>query len=810
MAGAYQIGEFVLESKLGEGGMGVVFRARQVALDRWVALKLLAKPATGGSTFYERFHREARSAAQLVHPNIIQIYTIGEHKGAPYYAMEYVEGEDLARVLKNTGRLSIDETVEVTRGVAKALALAGDAGIVHRDVKPANVMVTVGGLVKVMDFGLAKATASEHTLTQEGQIMGTPTYLSPEQGMSKEVDARSDLYSLGCVMYECLTGNPPFQGDNLPSLIFKHLYEPVKPMREADPNIPEALEQVCMKLLAKKAEERYQSGMELLEALAMVTTNQAMAEITMAKRVRQVKSERNAAQPAQDAEAAKMEATAAVEATTNPLAQPPPAEPNMNLTPLEDSPPKTKVLPPRETKSHLVFEAAPPPPRGAAAGVPPPPPPPPLSALDETARPPGARSGKRPVVFEVPEPAPETVEPETQEIVVPRSPGSSSKLRAADVPPPPPSARMRAEDAPSGFTARPASGAFMRPGSGALIRRSNVSTYFLKNADGRWSYDTAQGHCKYAEGMAAESLPGGELQVGKLGDCLLCSNWNRRSGCAIATAQYIESTSRAKGVDLLEEVAAVWCVTGRFDKGIALLEEHIRSHPEDPDGYRALARIYERPDYSGKDKPRSLILYGRFVELASRQGGYSNIEVERAQARLTQLQAAAQRPPEPQREKAFSGTMLHTFPCFYRSNGTVFFGLGGVNRDSVVVARAGEVDPDTGVSASEMGNPFLLRATTLIRRIKSEKAKAEEREQVKKEIERISKTSVDMLLRESGKCHTIPLSEIQAIEYSKDESTDQRMVKLRMGRDMHELIFSAAADMEADRCALMIRRLTGK
>ncbi|MBI3829714.1 MAG: protein kinase [Planctomycetes bacterium] len=806
MAGVYQIGEFVLESKLGEGGMGVVFRARQVALDRWVALKLLARPATGGSTFYERFHREARAAAQLVHPNIIQIYTIGEHKGAPFYAMEYVEGEDLAHLLRDTGKLTLDEAVEIIRAVAKALALAGDSGIVHRDIKPANIMVSMGGLVKVMDFGLAKATASDHTLTQDGQIMGTPTYLSPEQGMSKEVDTRSDLYSLGCVFYECLSGNPPFQGDNLPSLIFKHLYEPVKSLREVDSAIPEALEGICNKLLAKKSEDRYQSGLELLEALAAVNTNQALAEISLSKRVRKVKAERKAKMPAQAEEDATAEASAAAEATTRVLdtpateapAVPPPDA--MNLTPNPEAAAEPALPRPAaaDSKRHMVFDkdltltGDDYSPADGSSG--------------DAQKPPANEAALRLEDYRVPPPNLKVPPP-------PRPGGSRANLAQVPAPPPPPqptesSSRAEAQTEEE-IQPKPPSGLFMRPTSGMLIRKSGVSSYFHKQADGRWGYDISQGHCKFAEGMAVEALPGADINIGKHADCLLCTNWNRRSGCAIATIQYIESTSRAKGVDLLEEVAAVWCVTGRFDKAIGVLEEQIRNNPGNPDGYRALARIYERPDYTGKDRNRAIILYGRFVELAMKKGGYSNLEIERAQGRVAQLQVTGNQPKEAHKPGAFSGTMIHTFPCFYRSNGTVFFGLGGVNRDTVVVARAGEVDPDTGVSASEMGNPF-MRATTLIRRIKSEKAKAEEREAVKKEIDRISKTSVDLLLHETGKVHLIPLKDIQAFDYSRDDATEQRTVKLRAGGHLHELIFSSAADHDADKCALMIRRLTGK
>ena len=180
--------EFIIESMIGEGGMGKVYRARQTALDRWVALKVLPR-AKENANFKERFFREARSAARLVHPNIIQIHTVGEMQGVPYFTMEYVEGDDLEHIIRAGDLpLSNDCIIEIARSVVKAMAVASEQGVVHRDIKPANIMTSKTGLVKLMDFGLAKEL--DHNITQSGVVAGTPTYMSPEQGSGQTVDFR--------------------------------------------------------------------------------------------------------------------------------------------------------------------------------------------------------------------------------------------------------------------------------------------------------------------------------------------------------------------------------------------------------------------------------------------------------------------------------------------------------------------------------------------------------------------------------------------------------------------------------------------
>ncbi|MCY3017814.1 MAG: serine/threonine-protein kinase, partial [Planctomycetota bacterium] len=279
------LSEFVIESLLGEGGMGKVYRARQVALDRWVALKVLAH-ARDKKDFLARFYREAQSAARLVHPNIIQIYTVGEYEGIPFFAMEYVEGVDLQRLARcHPEYLTIEEAMEIVRSVAKALSIAKEHGIVHRDIKPANIMVAKSGLIKVMDFGLAKGIAADEFATQTGLVIGTPAYMCPEQGAGRDVDIRSDIYSLGCVLYECLCDHPPFEADSVAALIYKHAYEDPQPPAEFRKEVPPELEAVCLKMLAKNPAERFQTPEELLLALAQIPCNQALAELLLAKRV---------------------------------------------------------------------------------------------------------------------------------------------------------------------------------------------------------------------------------------------------------------------------------------------------------------------------------------------------------------------------------------------------------------------------------------------------------------------------------------------------------------------------------------------
>ncbi|MBI3724371.1 protein kinase [bacterium] len=269
-----RLGDFTLEKKIGQGGMGEVYRARQISLDRPVAVKVLPRTLATMPGFIDRFQREAKAAANIIHPHVIQIYAYGIEDGTPYFAMEFVEGEDLQQRMRRMRRLTLEETVDTTIAVASALAVAHEKGVIHRDVKPSNVMIDRQGNVKVMDFGLAKAASTGTELTQSGIILGTPNYISPEQGRGDQLDGRADLYSLGVMFYELLTGTLPFTSDSPAGLIFKHVYEPPEPPRKRNADVPPFLEEVALKLLAKDPGERYADGKALLYDLREFMDNE--------------------------------------------------------------------------------------------------------------------------------------------------------------------------------------------------------------------------------------------------------------------------------------------------------------------------------------------------------------------------------------------------------------------------------------------------------------------------------------------------------------------------------------------------------
>ncbi len=277
-----KLGEYVILGELGKGGMGVVYKASQESLDRVVALKVLAENLLEGEEFVKRFVREAKAAAHMVHPNVIQIYSVGSDKGVHYYAMEFVEGDDLSKRLRAGFQPTWEESTDIVMDVAKALSCAEDAGIVHRDIKPANVMIDKRGQVKVMDFGLAKAFTEQTVMvTQPGMVVGTVAYMSPEQGRGEDLDGRADQYSLGVMYYEMLTGKLPFKGDSPTSIIYMHIHEAPPPPRSLNPTIPEAAEQVVLKMLAKKREDRYPNAKTLIEDLKAVKRNTAVGATMM-------------------------------------------------------------------------------------------------------------------------------------------------------------------------------------------------------------------------------------------------------------------------------------------------------------------------------------------------------------------------------------------------------------------------------------------------------------------------------------------------------------------------------------------------
>jgi serine/threonine-protein kinase len=261
------LGDFRLVAVLGEGGMGTVYKARQISRPRDVALKVLAKGLAEQPGLVERFHREGRLLARLEHPHIIRCYAVGEALGFHYLAMEFAGGGGLQVWLRRLGRLVVGDALHVGLACARALQYAHAQGLVHRDVKPANILLTGEGVVKVADLGLAKAVG-DLGLTQTGMGLGTPLYAAPEQALdAKRVDARSDLYALGCVLYHLLTGQPPFTGSNLVEVIGAKEKGAFAPARRLNPEVPGALDRIFPRLLARQPELRYRSCAELVEDL---------------------------------------------------------------------------------------------------------------------------------------------------------------------------------------------------------------------------------------------------------------------------------------------------------------------------------------------------------------------------------------------------------------------------------------------------------------------------------------------------------------------------------------------------------------
>ena len=268
--GALLGGRYQLDAIIGRGGMAEVWRARDIRLERDVAVKRLRVDLASDPTFQARFRREAQSAAGLNHPNIVAVYDTGEEKdlasdvSVPYIVMELVEGVTLREVLRDGRKIVPERALEFTAGVLDALAYAHRAGIVHRDIKPANVMLTPNGTVKVMDFGIARAVAdTSATMTQTAAVIGTAQYLSPEQARGEKVDNRSDIYSVGTLLYELLTSQPLFKGDSPVSVAYQHVREIPVPPSQLDPEITPAMDAIVLKALEKDPRDRYSDASEM-------------------------------------------------------------------------------------------------------------------------------------------------------------------------------------------------------------------------------------------------------------------------------------------------------------------------------------------------------------------------------------------------------------------------------------------------------------------------------------------------------------------------------------------------------------------
>lgn len=325
------IGHYHIVSELGRGGMGVVYKAHEESLNRFVAIKVLGKHLTADASYVQRFAREAQAAAKLTHPNIVQIYFIGEDDGQHYFVMEFVHGTSVQGLVRAQGRLHPATAARLVLQAASGLSAAHAVGIIHRDIKPANLLVDDRGLVKIADFGLALATEAATRLTATGMFMGTPGYLSPEQCLNETVDHRADIYSLGVTFYEMLTGQMPFHAES-PLALLRQIVEVEPPaVRELNPDVDDELRAVISKMMAKDPNQRYPNCRQLISDLQKWLgehTDAATAEISDTEAVMGV----IAASAAQDARPElNMDPTVVVEGGSGsapaPTPPPPPAVP---------------------------------------------------------------------------------------------------------------------------------------------------------------------------------------------------------------------------------------------------------------------------------------------------------------------------------------------------------------------------------------------------------------------------------------------------------------------------------------------------
>jgi beta-lactam-binding protein with PASTA domain/tRNA A-37 threonylcarbamoyl transferase component Bud32 len=268
------IGRYRVEQELGRGGMAKVYRGQDTVLGRTVAIKILAPQFADDQDFVHRFRREAQAAARISNHNLVSVFDTGSDDGVHFIVMEYVEGRTLADLIAGGGRIMPDRAIEIGIDVCHALEAAHAQGVIHRDIKPGNIMLDENGRVKVTDFGIARVTSTADTIAQTAAVLGTASYLSPEQAQGQPVDGRSDLYSLGCVLFEMVTGRPPFLGDSPVAVASKHVLEQPTPPSRLNPDVSPDLDAVILRALAKNPANRYQTAEEFREDLERVRRGQ--------------------------------------------------------------------------------------------------------------------------------------------------------------------------------------------------------------------------------------------------------------------------------------------------------------------------------------------------------------------------------------------------------------------------------------------------------------------------------------------------------------------------------------------------------
>jgi len=272
-----KLGRYVIVEEIGQGAMGVVYKAVDPLIDRTVAIKTINLDLSKEEleNFEKRFQREVQSAGKLNHPNIVTVYDVGRTEGVAYMAMEFLEGKELREILDSGVVLPIEKIAHIASQVAEGLGFAHERGIVHRDVKPANVMVMKNGLVKITDFGIAQMSSASRTMS--GMVMGSPKYMSPEQVVGQAVDGRSDIFSLAVVLYEMLTGKAPFSGDNISAIMYQILNDDPIPPKALNQSIPDSINYIVLKALAKHPDKRYQNAKDMARDLKRYKTMEVPA-----------------------------------------------------------------------------------------------------------------------------------------------------------------------------------------------------------------------------------------------------------------------------------------------------------------------------------------------------------------------------------------------------------------------------------------------------------------------------------------------------------------------------------------------------